>query len=170
MLERLANRLLRLGGASELVAPLAEAVAAHPLREPLVRALILTLSAVNRQPEAIAAYRQACARLADELGVDPSPSLRAAYELARSDHSTAPSLPLTAVTDCGPDGPRVSLATSPRRFASRTIGVHRATSRYGVAGPADYPWSCRRLVDHIVGRTARCWQDCTGVALGSSGR
>lgn len=49
----------------------------HPLREDAVRLLALALYRTGRQADALAVLRRARERLADELGVDPGPVLRA---------------------------------------------------------------------------------------------
>ncbi|WP_344502095.1 BTAD domain-containing putative transcriptional regulator [Dactylosporangium maewongense] len=48
---------------------------AHPLHEPLWGRMILALAAGGLQATALAAYAQICARLADDLGIDPGPEL-----------------------------------------------------------------------------------------------
>lgn len=64
-----------LGGGSDLVGELTELVAAHPLRERLVAALMRALSAAGRSTEALTVYQRAREDLADALGVEPSPAL-----------------------------------------------------------------------------------------------
>ncbi|MEV4514274.1 BTAD domain-containing putative transcriptional regulator [Dactylosporangium sp. NPDC049525] len=66
-----------LGAAGELVAELEGLVAVHPLREGLWQLLITALYRADRQADALAAYRRVRQRLADELGLDPGPELRA---------------------------------------------------------------------------------------------
>jgi DNA-binding SARP family transcriptional activator len=61
---------------SELVAELRTLVAQHPLRERLRGQLMLALYRCNRQAEALDAYRDGRRRLVDELGLEPSTTLR----------------------------------------------------------------------------------------------
>ncbi|MEI4273948.1 BTAD domain-containing putative transcriptional regulator [Klenkia sp. LSe6-5] len=71
-------------------------VAEHPLREEGWRLLALALYRSGRQGEALEALRTARRRLADELGVDPGPALRALEDgvLAQAPHLTpAPASP-----------------------------------------------------------------------------
>ncbi len=63
---------IRLGHGAELVAELTDLVAAHPLRERLVAALMRALVATGRDSEALLVYQRAREALADALGVDPS--------------------------------------------------------------------------------------------------
>jgi len=65
------------GRHSELVGELHGLVAEHPLREGLRRQLILALYRSGRQAEALDAYRDAKRMLDEELGLEPSPVLRA---------------------------------------------------------------------------------------------
>jgi DNA-binding SARP family transcriptional activator len=55
----------------------AEALAADPLREPAVLLLMRALGATGRAPEALRTAREYRHRLADEVGLDPSPALGA---------------------------------------------------------------------------------------------
>jgi predicted ATPase/DNA-binding SARP family transcriptional activator len=52
-------------------------LAAEPLRERPVEVLMTALHADGRSPDALAAFREHRTQLADELGLDPSPELRA---------------------------------------------------------------------------------------------
>ncbi|GAA2326874.1 BTAD domain-containing putative transcriptional regulator [Dactylosporangium salmoneum] len=61
------------------IAELQELIVAHPLRERLAALLVRVLHADGRQAEALAAFEQTRARLAAELGADPSPELRDAH-------------------------------------------------------------------------------------------
>ncbi|MEJ8652478.1 BTAD domain-containing putative transcriptional regulator [Streptomyces sp. MS1.AVA.3] len=68
-----------LGRGAEMVLELTDLVAAHPLRERLVAALIRALAAAGRDSEALLVYERAREALADALGVDPSPELAALH-------------------------------------------------------------------------------------------
>ena len=77
---------LLLDKGSMLVAELEELTAAHPLRERLGELLIRALAGTGRQAEALAAYERLRKLLAEELGTDPSPELRALHvQLLRGD-------------------------------------------------------------------------------------
>jgi DNA-binding SARP family transcriptional activator len=68
---------LRLGRHAEIVGELRGLLSAHPLRERLIGEAMLALYRTGRQAEALNVYRTARGRLAEELGIDPSPELRA---------------------------------------------------------------------------------------------
>ncbi|HET9973866.1 MAG TPA: BTAD domain-containing putative transcriptional regulator, partial [Streptosporangiaceae bacterium] len=70
---------ISLGHGAALVTELADAVAAHPLRERLVAALMRALAAAGRDSEALLVYQRTREALADELGADPSPALSAVH-------------------------------------------------------------------------------------------
>src|SRR5438094_5438105 len=63
---------ISLGHGAELVTELTDLVAAHPMRERLVAALMRALVASGRESEALLVYERTRETLADELGVDPS--------------------------------------------------------------------------------------------------
>ncbi|GIH23276.1 SARP family transcriptional regulator [Acrocarpospora phusangensis] len=79
-LEQWAEARLELGEHSLLAGELAELTARHPLRERLRAAHIRALYLAGRQSEALADYADLRDRLADELGLDPSPDLVALYQ------------------------------------------------------------------------------------------
>ena len=68
---------LDLGRHRELVPELHALVAEHPLRESVRGQLMLALYRCGRQSDALAAYNELRAALRDQLGLDPSPELRA---------------------------------------------------------------------------------------------
>jgi len=67
------------GQGVELVAELTDLVAAYPMRERLVAALVRALAAAGRDSEALLVYERTREALADALGVDPSPELSAVH-------------------------------------------------------------------------------------------
>ncbi|MGY1618698.1 BTAD domain-containing putative transcriptional regulator [Geodermatophilus sp. SYSU D00691] len=75
--ERWAAASLDVPGGPDPLAQLRAHVAEHPLREEGWRLLALGLYRAGRQADALAALREVRGRLADELGVDPGPALRA---------------------------------------------------------------------------------------------
>ncbi|MER6633474.1 BTAD domain-containing putative transcriptional regulator, partial [Streptomyces sp. NPDC000987] len=68
-----------LGHPADTVTELSDLVAAHPLRERLVAALMRALAAAGRDSEALLVYQRAREALADALGADPSPDLAALH-------------------------------------------------------------------------------------------
>ncbi|MFE3882863.1 BTAD domain-containing putative transcriptional regulator [Streptomyces lydicus] len=68
-----------LGRGAELVTELTDLVAAHPVRERLVAALMRALVAAGRDSEALQVYQRTREALADALGVGPSPELAALH-------------------------------------------------------------------------------------------
>ncbi|HEY3684426.1 MAG TPA: BTAD domain-containing putative transcriptional regulator [Streptosporangiaceae bacterium] len=68
---------LDLGRHADAVGELRVLVAAHPYREGLRGLLMLALYRLGRASEALDSYREARALLADELGLEPGPELRA---------------------------------------------------------------------------------------------
>ncbi|WP_367134885.1 BTAD domain-containing putative transcriptional regulator [Saccharothrix sp. HUAS TT1] len=74
--ERRIEADLAAGRSDALVPELRALTAEHPLRERFWGLLMLALSRAGRRDEALAAYEELRSRLADELGVDPSPNVR----------------------------------------------------------------------------------------------
>ncbi|MDX2560945.1 BTAD domain-containing putative transcriptional regulator [Streptomyces sp. TX20-6-3] len=79
---------LALGRATEVLAPLAALAAGEPLDEPLQALRIRALRAAGRPAEALTVYEEVRAGLADRLGTDPGPELRALHAELLTD--TAP--------------------------------------------------------------------------------
>ena len=77
--EALADADLRLGQHAEAVGALLPLVAVNPLRERLHEQLMLALYRSGRQAEALEVHARLVARLAGDLGVDPSPSVEALH-------------------------------------------------------------------------------------------
>ncbi|MGW2741236.1 AfsR/SARP family transcriptional regulator [Streptomyces sp. NPDC001450] len=85
-----ADAALRAGVPERVLPELRQAVAAHPLDEPLLARLVLALAATGRRAEALDTYRTACGRLADDLGIDPGPELRDALHEATGPGADTP--------------------------------------------------------------------------------
>jgi predicted ATPase/DNA-binding SARP family transcriptional activator/Tfp pilus assembly protein PilF len=82
-LTTLENRVeadLACGRHASLVAELDGLTSGHPLRERLTGQRILALYRCGRQADALNAYTELRDRLAEELGIDPSPGLRRLHE------------------------------------------------------------------------------------------
>ncbi|MEU8323769.1 BTAD domain-containing putative transcriptional regulator [Nonomuraea sp. NPDC048881] len=91
VLEEQAEARLAAGDHLLLAGELAGLVARHPLRERLRAVQLRALYVAGRQSEAIASYGDLRDRLADELGVDPSPALTALFEaILRQDPALLP--------------------------------------------------------------------------------
>ena len=67
---------LALGRHDDVLQELNELVRQHPLRERLRGQLMLALYRAGRQADALEVYREGRRRLADDLGLEPSPSLQ----------------------------------------------------------------------------------------------
>jgi predicted ATPase/DNA-binding SARP family transcriptional activator len=81
---------LALGRHGEVIAELESLVGRHPLREHIWGQLMVALYRSGRQSEALASYRRLRTILVDELGIDPSPELRALYvQILRQDPAIA---------------------------------------------------------------------------------
>lgn len=67
---------LRAGNAGQVIAPLEDLVAQHPLRESTTGQLMRALADTGRTADALAVYDRLRIRLVDELGIDPDPRIR----------------------------------------------------------------------------------------------
>jgi predicted ATPase/DNA-binding SARP family transcriptional activator len=100
---------ISLGHGAELVTELTDLVAAHPVRERLVAALMRALVAAGRDTEALLVYQRTREALADALGVDPSPGLSALHvallrgELGRREESRKTNLRAELTSFVGKD-------------------------------------------------------------------
>ncbi|WP_405636841.1 NB-ARC domain-containing protein [Streptomyces sp. NBC_00056] len=108
--EERAEALLESGDLTLLTGELADLVARHPLRERLRAVQLRALYRSGRQSEALASYAELRARLADELGLDPSPELAALHEaILRQDPALAPTPASPAGAAPPPERPRSNL-------------------------------------------------------------
>ncbi|MCC9310478.1 winged helix-turn-helix domain-containing protein [Kitasatospora sp. RB6PN24] len=121
-----------LGGGAELVTELTDLVAAYPVRERLVAALMRALVAAGRDSEALQVYQRAREALADELGADPSPELSALHvallrgELGRREESPRTNLRAELTSFVGKDADVAAVR--------ELIAGHRLTTLVGPGG------------------------------------
>lgn len=112
---------LALAAHAPLVAELEALVARHPLRERPRGQLMLALYRSGRQAEALAGYRRLRELLAHELGLEPSPPLRA---LERRMLQQDPELDLYAAA--GVSGNAVAVSSSERSHSRRAASASPA--------------------------------------------
>jgi len=123
---------ISLGHGVKLVTELADLVAAHPVRERLVAALMRALVATGRDTEALLVYQRTREALADALGVDPSPELSALHvallrgELGRREENRKTNLRAELTSFVGKDAD----VTAVREL----IAEHRLTTLIGPGG------------------------------------
>ncbi len=104
VLEDRAEAHLDLGEHRAVIGELADLAVAHPSRERLHALQMRALYRAGRQSEALAGYEELRTRLADELGLDPGPEVKALYQaILRQDPSLAP-VPAPAAGPARPGG------------------------------------------------------------------
>ncbi|WP_370416275.1 BTAD domain-containing putative transcriptional regulator [Streptomyces fradiae] len=134
--EQLAAAYGRLGEHTRAAAVLRAEASANPLRESLTAALMLSLYRAGHQSDALDCYHRTRGLLADELGVDPGPALRAAYEAVLRGLTTTP--PQTVAVATVADGPGPA-EHPPRPAATDEITPSSAAVRDADAGPGTRP-------------------------------
>jgi predicted ATPase/DNA-binding SARP family transcriptional activator len=113
---------LRLGRHAELVPELEALTAEDPLRERLSSQLMRALYGTGRQADALAAYDRLRRRLADDLGIDPSPDLEQVHlAVLRQDPLLLPATAPPAMSE----PPRTNLRAQLTSFVGRTEEVAR---------------------------------------------
>ncbi|MFD0000071.1 BTAD domain-containing putative transcriptional regulator, partial [Nocardia sp. NPDC127526] len=123
---------ISLGNSAELVTELTDLVAAHPMRERLVAALMRALTATGRENEALRVYERTRETLADELGVDPSPDLSALHvkllrgEIGRREETRTTNLRAELTSFVGKDDDVAAVR--------ELISAHRLTTLIGPGG------------------------------------
>ncbi|MEU6123279.1 BTAD domain-containing putative transcriptional regulator, partial [Streptomyces sp. NPDC047123] len=128
---------IALGHGARMITELTDLVAAHPLRERLVAALMRSLAAAGRDSEALLAYERTREELAGALGVDPSPELAALHvALLRGELGREKAAP-------APEGRRTNLRAELTSFVGKEadldavrglISAHRLTTVIGPGG------------------------------------
>jgi DNA-binding SARP family transcriptional activator len=124
---------LHLGRNEQLIQPLRDLTAAHPLRERFHAQLMLALYRTGRQAEALAAYQNARRGLVETLGIEPGAELRSLHARILADEAEPP--PLTQ--------PVIEL-TSTKESAQTVAGTGTR------AAPRQLPAAAR----HFTGRQA----------------
>nr|BFD84008.1 BTAD domain-containing putative transcriptional regulator [Streptomyces sp. Xyl84] len=128
-----ADARLRLGRAVDVVPELTELTTAHPYDETLHALLVRALRDSGRGADALAAYERVRRALADGLGTDPGPELRALH----ADLLT----PATATASPGPAAepfpgpPRIPPQEPPRDARPAPYHAHRPPGRTGNLRP-----------------------------------
>ncbi|WP_370969794.1 BTAD domain-containing putative transcriptional regulator [Amycolatopsis sp. cg9] len=123
---------LNLGHGAKVVTELTDLVAANPMRERLVAALMRALVASGRDTEALLVYQRTKDALADSLGVDPSPELSALHvallrgELVRPEENRKTNLRAELTSYVGKDADVTAVA--------ELISDHRLTTVIGPGG------------------------------------
>ncbi|QWF78948.1 hypothetical protein HUW46_02348 [Amycolatopsis sp. CA-230715] len=121
-----------LGHGAELVTELTDLVAANPVRERLVVALMRALAASGRDTEALLVYQRTRETLADTLGVDPSPELSAVHvallrgELGRREENRKTNLRAELTSFVGKDADVAAVRD--------LVAGHRLTTLIGPGG------------------------------------
>jgi DNA-binding SARP family transcriptional activator/tetratricopeptide (TPR) repeat protein len=125
--------MLRTGRHSECLAELSARTAAHPLDERLAGQLLLALYRCGRPADALDYYQRTRRLLAEELGTDPGPALRALHQRILSGDRTLelPTATGTSLSGPGAGGaarpsplPR-QLPASPDQFIGRECELNR---------------------------------------------
>ncbi|TQS28507.1 BTAD domain-containing putative transcriptional regulator [Microbispora sp. KK1-11] len=139
-----AEAKLALGRHAEVVPELERHVADHPMREDAVRLLALAYYRSGRQADALAALRRTRARLAEELGMDPGPALRAleagilahseALDAPKAVTTAAPPAPSPAAPSPAAQSPGVQSPAAPPPMIGRTAELARLVSAAEQAG------------------------------------
>jgi SARP family transcriptional regulator, regulator of embCAB operon len=103
----LAQAEIACGRADAVIVRLEALAAEHPFREPLWTQLITAYYVAERQSDALDAYRRLKVNLAENLGIDPGPTVRALHErILRQEpldtRRTAQTTAMNSVVDLGP--------------------------------------------------------------------
>ena len=107
---------LAAGHHRDLAPELAELTAAHPLREQFRAAQMTALYRSGRQADALTAFHQLRHHLTAELGIDPSPPLRALHQaILRNDPLLWPATPADGAAPNRPDAERLTVQSASDR-------------------------------------------------------
>ncbi|MGW6016299.1 BTAD domain-containing putative transcriptional regulator, partial [Streptomyces sp. NPDC055210] len=139
-----ADVALTLGQPARLLPALHQAAAMAPLHESVQASLITALGGAGRQAEALTVFEAVRRRLADDLGIDPGQTLKAAHQRVLTQTSANPALtPAPAVGASAVETPAVeSPVPAPTRA---TLPALPPVPPAPALPPGDY--------DRLVGRT-----------------
>ncbi|MFE2409408.1 BTAD domain-containing putative transcriptional regulator [Kitasatospora sp. NPDC059408] len=112
--EQHAEAALALGRHDELLPGLTRHVTGHPVRERARAQLMTALFRAGRQADALAQYEEARRLLADELGIDPGPELRALHQEILTGTLAGPAAPERAA---------VAVAAAPAAPVERPVAA-----------------------------------------------
>ena len=167
--DRIDARLQR-GRAQAVIGELEQLVAENPLEERPHRQLMLALYRTGRQADALEVYRRMRARLADELGLEPSPELQALERsiLTQDPALDAPASPLRQATTRR--GGRLLLAGGVLVLASAATAAALLT-RGGHSGLSSLAPNSLGVIDATTRRIVTQIPEPVGAArLASAGR
>ncbi|MEX5632391.1 BTAD domain-containing putative transcriptional regulator [Parafrankia sp. FMc2] len=107
---------------ARVIPPLQLAASMAPFHEPVQASLITALGAAGRQAEALSMFQAVRDRLAEELGIDPGPALRAAHQrvLTQTPRPAANAVATSASASAGADAG--AGAGAPARQAAGLVG------------------------------------------------
>jgi DNA-binding SARP family transcriptional activator len=133
---------LALARHAEAVTELPQLIAAYPVRERLYALLMLALYRCGRRAEALDTYRAARDVLAEEVGADPGPGLRALHQQILHDDPALALPPTLGVRagSCEPSADRVAQGTGgvPRQLPAAVGGfTGRAAELAALTGLLD---------------------------------
>jgi DNA-binding SARP family transcriptional activator/tetratricopeptide (TPR) repeat protein len=111
---------LATGDVRDLLPVVREVAEQDPYDEAVLSRLMLLLAAAGRHAAALALFHSARSRLADELGIDPGPELRSAYDRVLSQDAGAPEAARRVVPSQVPTGSRF--------FSGRTSELARLSA------------------------------------------
>ena len=126
-----ADAALRCGLATDVLPTLRKIAQHDQLNEGLHARLLLLLSAAGHQAEALSVYQSLAKRLADELGIDPGPELRAAQrQVLRQETRQAPPTDHAHDTEAAPVRP-AQLPRDLPTFSGRDADLTRMLTSLG---------------------------------------
>ncbi|HEV2782537.1 MAG TPA: BTAD domain-containing putative transcriptional regulator [Actinophytocola sp.] len=117
---------LRLGNTAAVIGTLPELIGEYPLAEPLEALLMRAMHAAGRDAEAVERYAVVRQRLADALGTDPGPELRALHgAILRGELPAAPAGEPAAAPTGAPIATPAQLPPDTHGFAGREAELRR---------------------------------------------